>query len=65
MMVLERCMFDYSQFSFISYIRFHIVRHSNEDNIENGIALHHDDDEAKQQHKSFRFRMKAKDLAVA
>ena len=35
-------------------IRFHIVRHSNEDNIENGITLHHHD-EAEQHKKNCFF----------
>lgn len=39
-------------------IKFHIVRHSNEDNIGNEIALHHDD-----VYKQTNFQMKAKDLS--
>lgn len=54
MMVLERCLFDYPHFisrgrerKFL-HIRFQIVRHSNEDNFGNGIALHHRDGGHKQ-----------------
>lgn len=57
-------MFDYSHLknlTFLPYIGFHIVRHSNEDNIGNGIALHHHD-EAKQKQKN-DFLMKARDLS--
>lgn len=41
-------------------IRFHIVRHSNEDNIGNGITLHHGD--VANKHLNKFFLMKAKDF---
>jgi hypothetical protein len=55
-----RCMFDYSHFKEIFNIKFHIVRHSNEDNIGNGITLHHHDGVETTNH--FHFLMKAKDF---
>lgn len=55
----DACLIIHISFHFIFLnIRFHIVRHSNEDNIGNGITLHHGDVANKHLNKFFWWRRK-------